>query len=100
MVTEKSRRAKDAAKGYPDPSFDLIVAGDGITLELENANMDYAGINRNNVPYGSSVVRQLKISVDSGDLNIPTVSGYTGTVTVSGSATFTIADGLITDVTV
>ena len=122
-----SRRSKNAGKGFFDPKNDFLIEGTGITLSVVDPSTEsYRGIEQDNVPWGSDVKRVVKIEADLSGLDtgglvtdsglttiladyattsdlgdvealIPTVSGYTGEVTVSG-AVFTIENGLITGV--
>lgn len=109
-----SRRSKNSSKNYYEPNFDLITPGSGISMSYNEVNTaaDWTSANANvhNVPWGTDTsFKELVISVDEGGL-----SGWSGTVTASGTyvsndgttttsgstITYTIANGLITDVSV
>jgi hypothetical protein len=118
-----SRRTKDELKGIYTATYDTIVPGSGITMEVKEivGSEDFIS-DPNLVPWASKTLKELVISA-SADFDLAvmapialalaesvtsdledyvdnalaaTVSGYTGTIVVSGSVTLTVVNGLIT----
>jgi hypothetical protein len=117
-----SRRTKDELKGIYTATYDTIVPGSGITMEVREivGSEDFIS-DPNLVPWASKTLKELVISsptvsdgdrsyADAGDaatlsaaedytdvtLSGVLSTGYTGDIVVSGSVTLTVVNGLIT----